>query len=293
MDKILIYCPLNPEPPGIHQRTLASIFALEWDGQVDIVFGKNDQDIIRFNRNERNKDIAQKYNNAREMALRGDYDAMMTIEADMIPPPNALKRLSEVDADIAHGLYVSRHGKHSWLMYKKITEQVRGSEGMGESREEREALWGKIVESAGAGLGCTLINKKALGAIPFREMGQWVSNDWYFSVDAFNKGLTQAHDCGVICGHIDGYRVLWPDVTDGYIVTDEEPLDIKELMSMANGKYIAMATLDLGDHFAYRGDEVELDEDIAKILLKKRFIKPAERKAEKIYKYEVKDDTNN
>lgn len=293
MDKVLIYCPLMPRSPGIHQRTLDSIFALEWDGQADIVFGKCDQDYIQFDRDERNKDIVGKYNNAREMAIRGNYDAMMTIEADMIPPPNALKRLSKVDADIAYGLYVSRHGKHGWLVYKNITERVRGSESMGESPDERRSMWGQVIESNGAGLGCTLISREVLEAIPFRETGQWVSNDWYFSVDAIDKGFTQKHDCSVVCGHIDGYRTLWPDVAQGYIVTNEGRLDIREMMDMANGKYIAMATLDMGGYFAYRGDEVELDEEVAKVLLKKRFIKPAPKKQENIYKYEVKDVTDN
>jgi hypothetical protein len=277
---------------------------MEWDdGQADIVFGKQDRDIprrrnITNHENECNRDIANKYNHARELALAGGYDAMMTIEADMIPPKNALERLVQVDADVAYGLYVSRHGKHPWLTLSDITEQVRGSKGIGETWEERESMWGQVVDTAGVGLGCTLIRREVLGAIPFRVKDEYIANDWYFAVDVNEKGFTQAHDCGVVCGHIDNYRVLWPDVAEGYRVIDEEIINVEELLDMADGKYIAMTTLDLGDRFAQPGEIVTLDNEVAKILLKKRFIKPAGREKTKDLSLvgkdrEVKDDANN
>lgn len=40
------------------------------------------------------------------------------------------------------------------------------------------------------------------------------------------------------------------------------------------------------------GEEVELDDDIALLLLKKDAIKPAVLRRTKVYKYEVKDDTD-
>ena len=285
MDRVLIYCPLTPKAPGVHQRTLDSIFAMEWDGQADIVFGKHDRyqplrrDISDYE-NERNHDIANKYNQARKMTLEGGYDALMTIEADMIPPKNTLERLTKVDADIVYGLYVSRHGKHPWLTMTNVTEQVRGSAGMGETWQEREAMWGKVVDTAGVGLGCTLIRRNVLEAIPFRVMGEMIANDWYFAIDAREKGFSQKHDCSVVCGHIDGYRTLWPDVADGWLAADEEEINIQEMLDMAKGKYIALTTLDMGDHFVKPGREVELSDEVAEVLLRKRAIKvkPVEKK---------------
>jgi len=232
MNKVLIYCPLTPTVPGIHQRTLESIFAMEWDGQADIVFGKRDREFPLIDQNERNYDIANKYNQARKMALAGGYDAMMTIEADMIPPGNALNKLSNMGADINYGLYVSRHGKHPWLTLSNVTEQVRGSKGIGETWEERETMWGQVVDTAGVGLGCTLIKRDVLEAIPFRVKDEDIANDWYFAIDARNMGFIQKHDCGVICGHIDGYRTLWPDIANGWRA-DEENIDYEELLNMS------------------------------------------------------------
>jgi hypothetical protein len=285
MDRVLIYCPLTPKSPGVHQRTLDSIFALEWDGHADIVFGKHDRyqpqrrDISDYE-NERNRDIVVKYNHARKMTLEGGYDALMTIEADMLPPKNALKRLDQVDADIVYGLYVSRHGKHPWLTMMNVTEQVRGSQGKGETWKEREAMWGKVVDTAGVGFGCTLIRRNVLEAIPFRVKDEWIANDWYFAIDAREMGFSQKHDCSVVCGHIDGYRTLWPDVANGWRATDEEKINIQELLDMAKGKYIALTILDMGGYFVKPGEETELADEVAKVLLRKRAvkIKPMEKK---------------
>lgn len=289
MDKVLVYCPLNPVRPNVHFRTLESINALEWDN-FDVVYGESEAGWTPANNTDKNRDILRKYNQARDMVLADGYDALLTVEADMIVPPDAIRRLSQTGADVSYGLYVSRHGKHGWLMLSKVTEKIRGSKPMGKTWQERQEMWGKVIDTAGVGLGCTLIKREVLEEIPFRGFDEWVANDWYFAFDAQEKGFTQAHDCGVVCGHIDNYRVLWPDISQGYIVTDEEQIDIEELMNMADGKYITLVILDLGDRFAMPGEDVQLSADVAKVLLKKRVIKPA--KPEKELK-EVKDYGSN
>ena len=133
------------------------------------------------------------------------------------------------------------------------------------------------IKAFGMWLGCTLIGRDVLEAIPFRVRDQWIANDWYFAIDAAKMGFSQKHDCSVVCGHIDGYRTLWPDVTHGYRA-DEEYIDFQELLDMAQGKYIALTTLDMGDRFVKPGEEVELADEVAKVLLRKRAIKPVEKK---------------
>lgn len=287
--RLLIYCPASPQTPGVHPQTLESIMALEWDQPFDIVFGKDGGNVLPGSP-EGNRNITNKYNHAREIAL-GGYDALMTIEADMIVPPNAIERLLNVDADIAYGLYVSRHGPHPWLAFERVTPEIKGSKSMGETWEERDRMMGCIIESQGVGLGCTLIHRPVLEAIQFRLQDEYVANDWYFAVDARANGFKQAHHCGVICGHIDGYQTYWPDVAHGYRVDEPPALDIEELMGMANGKYIVVRTLSMGSYHAYPGDEVELDDATAKILLKKKVIKPA--KVRRVKSKEISYGTDN
>ncbi len=157
------------------------------------------------------------------MALDSGYDALWTVEADMIVPPDALRRLAAVDADVAYGLYVSRHGRLQWLAYLSVTEHSGTSISVLPERA-REA-WGKVIETQGAGMGCTLIHRHVLEAIPFRRIsGTQLANDWYFSLDCIAHGFRQAHDMGCVCGHIQGLpspKIYWPDPDDERLIRVE------------------------------------------------------------------------
>lgn len=289
---VLVYCPLRPGDPRAEPEAIASILDLDWSGPLEIVFGKEDRKRGPKDELEANRNITRKYNTARNMALSGGFDALMTIEADMIVPPNALRRLSEVEADIAYGLYVSRHGRHPWLTLSKVTEDVRGSQGLGETWEERSRMWGEVVETAGVGLGCTLIHRQVLERIQFRCEDKYIANDWYFSVDARAAGFSQKHDCSVVCGHIQGYQTFWPDIANGYTIA-EKSVNIREMIDMAQGKYTVLRRLSLGNTFVQPGESVELDEAVAEVLIKKGAIKPAQTQAKReaqSKKEEVKDN---
>lgn len=290
--KVLVYCPLRPEHPRAEPEAIASILDLDWSGPLEVVFGKDDRKRVPSDELEANRNITAKYNAARKLALAGGFDALLTIEADMIVPPNALERLSQVDADVAYGLYVSRHGRHPWLTLSTVTELVRGSQAMGETWQERSAMWGQIVETAGVGLGCTLIRHNVLERVIFRCEDQYIANDWYFAIDVRAQGFTQAHDCGLRCGHIHGYQTLWPSVSKGYEIT-EKSVNIREMIEMAQGKYTALDRISVGAGYVEAGEDVELDEAVAEVLLKACVIKPAEKAAAAKSKVEVKDATNN
>jgi len=195
--KLLIYCPMYPGERRIKHMTLDSIFALDCgQHKCDVVFGGGDANTTK------------KYNEARRMLLDGKYDAMLTVEADMVIPAITLQRLYRVNADVIYGLYVSRHSK-KWLVFDELAPTV-GSYACDTADFPKNA-WGKVVESKGVGLGCTLIKHNVLENIPFRD-GGLMSCDWYFSLECEEKGFTQKHDLGVVCGHIDGGEVLWPSL---------------------------------------------------------------------------------
>lgn len=183
---------------------------------MDIHYGRGDL-IANPSWTEKNDNITYKYNTARKMALDGGYDALFTVEADMILPPLALERMTRIEADVVYGLYVSRHGKHPWLAFSRVTPEIRGSKSFDEYPDLMQAAWGRAVETVGVGMGCTLIWRHVLEAIPFRNTDELIANDWYFSLDLQAGGYMQKHDCGVVCGHIEGDRVYWPDPLKGYV----------------------------------------------------------------------------
>ena len=77
---------------------------------------------------------------------------------------------------------------------------------------------GDLIKADGVGMGCTLIRRHVMERLPFRCPNPVVCNDWYFLVDCQAEGFTQAHDCGIACGHIDDGKTYWPDPENGYWV---------------------------------------------------------------------------
>ena len=215
--RVLLYCPLNPKPPRVYARTLQSIFTQEWDFPLDIMFGKQDH----VNGQSGYDNLIEKHNRARKMVLDGGYDALFLVEADMIIPANALLRLAAIDTDVAYGLYVSRHGNYQWLAF----DQIGKNSGKSIDRHPLRCAqdWGKVIETKGVGMGCTLIHRNVLQALEFERRGS-CADDWYFALDCVEKGFRQHHDLGVVCGHIDNKMIIWPSLEADEVMFETEPL---------------------------------------------------------------------
>ena len=189
MDRVLVVVPLGPNTNRIRTETVQSILSLEWPGVLDTLWLYSGHGAGHFD------DLARKFNDAAGICRSGGYDAMLIVEYDMIVPPDALRKLAQVDADIAYGLYCSRNDSgHRWLITQHIGEHTIEWP----DRAELVSWWGSIVPSRGVGTGCTLIHAAALDTVTFRSGG--AAPDWYLAVDAHNAGLRQAHHCGVVCG---------------------------------------------------------------------------------------------
>lgn len=201
--KVLIATPVLHKPPAIpriYMRTLANIFALN---------GSHKRDFVQLCDGDASPNpIHAKYQRARHLALSGGYDALLCIESDMVIPPDALERLSALRAPVAYGLYCVRSGKHEWTAYTHL--DYYGGVAISSRPDEARAAWGNVMEVAGIGQGCTLISREVLEAVPFRAAGGQIC-DHTFALDVQRVGFEQVCDLGVVCGHIDGNRVIWPE----------------------------------------------------------------------------------
>ena len=188
--QVLIFCPIHPER-GLYKRTKSSMERL--DG--DVAYSQdNPFDNARDN-------IAHNYNLARDYVLEHDYDALLTVESDMIIPENALKLMLELEADVVYGLYPFRKGG-TWNCFTRIDRKTATRLTSLDKSIQRGA-WGSVIESEGMGTGCTLIHRHVLEAIPFRVVEDRLNHDWVFALDVKNEGFTQMHDLRFLCGHID------------------------------------------------------------------------------------------
>lgn len=200
--------------PFVFQRAMQSLYNLRFKGQVDY-YAPSGMDT-----NQANKSINAKYQQVRQLTLDGSYDALLTVESDMIIPPDALEKLADLETDCAYGLYLFRHGRYDLNASLDLT--VGKNTPLNSKPEYARQIWGQVIEVAGIGLGCTLIRRHVLEAVPFdcREHGH---TDWQFAQNVRYAGGEQLCHTGVVCGHINKNKVLWPDMSSEELYR-EEPL---------------------------------------------------------------------
>jgi hypothetical protein len=231
--KILAITPLHPKY-GAMPQTWQSIQAMmdAYAGPVDWILSNNDNPLPEGFQN-----VTRQHNKAREIFLAGDYDALLSIEADMVVPPDAIDKLIEADADIAYGLYVWRHKPQRWNTYDEV--DLFGGWSLSMYPDKAREAWGNVRDVAGLGMGCTLIRRHVLehlnfrlydgrgedwildvhgaemakhGIDPYRPRPGMFCDDWLLALEAQHFGFTQRAHFGVVCGHIDGQHVYWPDI---------------------------------------------------------------------------------
>lgn len=233
--KILAFTPAHPDY-GLRPQTWDSVRAAidAYDGAIDwmVSHGDNPHD-------EPFDNIAAAHNKARAVALELDYDAMLSIEADMVVPPHTVQGLIEADADIAYGLYVWRHRLKRWNAYYHV--ELFGGYSLTLDPDRARQAWGEIVDVKGLGMGCTLIRRNVLerlefrlydgrddwivqeygeklrrnGFDPYRPRNGMFADDWLLALEAEHFGFTQRANLGVVCGHVDGDSVIWPHPAAG------------------------------------------------------------------------------
>jgi len=180
---------------------------MRWnDGtQLDTVFLVDGDDESRW------ENLCRKLNDARRMALGGGYDALLTVESDIIVPPDALEKLAAVDADVVYGLFVLRFEPHHWNVATKM--RPRGHvEFLTSNPAATQSAWGTVMDCEGHGQGICLIHRRVLEKIEFRNPKPDLhAQDWFFSFDCQRLGFRQMAHLGVVCGHIDPPLIYWPD----------------------------------------------------------------------------------
>jgi len=219
---------------GIKPQSLISIAAAisDYHGPIDWILSANDNPFIKPFDN-----ITHQHNKARQTVIDSGYDALLSIEADMIVPPDAITKLVEMNTDIAYGLYVWRHKPRRWSAYKTIGLWGGESVSYDHGGQGVRDAWGKVIDVAGLGLGCTLIRSHVferlefrlhdgnpswieekyaddfarLGIDPYRERRDMVCDDWLLALDAQHYGFRQQCDLSIVCGHITDDGTLWPD----------------------------------------------------------------------------------
>lgn len=161
-----------------------------------------------------NRNIAVVYNAAVMRARAGGYTHLLTLEDDIIPPPDALGRLLACDAPVAYSIYCWRRSGHQWSAYRSLMEDSGASWADDEPHTAAGfAQAGAVVDVAGVGNGCTLIDLRVFDRLAFRvRKRDRTAQDWHFAIDCQRAAIKQVAHFGVLCGHVDHrWGVIWPD----------------------------------------------------------------------------------
>jgi hypothetical protein len=212
--RLLVVTPLYHQYPA----SLGSILALDKPCAVDYLILANDDPHDASTSAGAYQNITAKINHARDVFLAGDYDALVSLEDDIIVPPDALVRLLACEADIAYGLICWRHGTPPWSARIPDDEQPLGRV-LSERPSLARDLWGKVIDVVGVGMACTMIKRPVMERLAFRlNPAAPMCCDWFLAVDARALGYTQRADLGLVCGHITpdpSPRVIWPTIDEG------------------------------------------------------------------------------
>lgn len=158
---------------------------------------------------------AQKF---RDYFLSRDYDLMLYWESDIVPPPDAVRRLVRVidrGADVAYAPYAFRTKPHACSVFGRLAEKAGGCRNIGRTIDEPDSRYDMTYyPCSGAGLGFVLMRRVVVEKVLFRcgefidkATGTWNVGkafvDTYFTDDVWRNGFEQRADLTCICEHID------------------------------------------------------------------------------------------
>lgn len=192
MSKVLIGLP---NTGGYPPKTVASLIQLNTPKETGWAFVGNSL-------------VYDARNDCCDMVLKEDYDYLLFIDADMIFPEDSIKRLINLDADVATAVYYARSGKHQPQVYSKI--YPRTNEALQICERFTEVPDG-VFEVEGCGMGLCLIKREVIEAVtkewyaPFEPL-PGLGEDFSFCYKARERGFKILADSTIEVGHI-GERV--------------------------------------------------------------------------------------
>lgn len=169
--------------------------------------------------------VLAQYRIGRERCLDGGYDALLTVEHDMVLPPGAVEELASTPGDVVYGVYRFRWGLMVLNACEYVDDQQRGRPLWMNTGQARDARQAGVVRVSGVGWGCTLIPRATLERIEFPERCEEnPAFDLVFAERCMQAGLHLVANFRVLCGHrrtavdirntqrtdVQRSEILWP-----------------------------------------------------------------------------------
>jgi len=153
--------------------------------------------------------MAISHNDCRLYAIENNFDYMLHLESDVLPPANIIEDLLFHKKDVCGAVYYRDEGiSRRMMVQQRIFRGVNNiCTDNATTRYDVDFCDGSLQTAAHIGLGCILISKKVLQNIPFRFVhhsethGIAMHPDVYFGEDCYRKNIKIYCDTSIICSH--------------------------------------------------------------------------------------------
>lgn len=225
--RILMWTPTYGD--GLRAETMASIESQKHTQDVEWFVDRE-----QAHKPPNHANVLLSYRRGQQRALAEGFDALLTVEHDMVLPPNAVEELAKTPGDVVYGVYLFR-----WGDYVLNTFEYIGDKNIGESLslwpdKAEKALKKGVIRVSGGGWGCTMIKRKALEKVELPE--KWPENpafDIAFAQIALRAKLRMNANFRVLCGH-------WKDNTLLLPFEDDSAIDYNGAAIMLGGQLMPM-----------------------------------------------------
>ena len=174
---------------------------------------------IKENKKGKEFTLMDSHNSCRDFFLAHDYDYMLHLETDVIPPFDIIERLLASNRMVVGGIYDIFYGSKRKSMvqlpeeYDKSIKYYRSVQFIENS--ETHFFDGTIKEVYHLGLGCVLIKKNVLEKIKFRaEKGANYFPDTWFANDCYQYQIPIYADTNIQCKHLNNTWLINIDKTN-------------------------------------------------------------------------------
>ncbi len=218
--KILIAAPTSRIKHYAFGKYIEGISCLDFDRtKFDILLCDNTNDSgmyykslrLRFNAVRSvpvetiQETIRKSQNVLRAFFLQSDYTHFLSLESDVVPPPNALKLMLQADKDVVSIPYFVGQNESLRLLGSYLNENNELTDYT--PGEMFNLMSGELVPITNNGIGCTLIKRHVLEKIEFRiDENSDVFSDTYFHVDLIENNFENYMITSIFATH---YSTDW------------------------------------------------------------------------------------
>jgi len=195
--RVLLYCPTYKinDREQIKPETRKSIKAIEFDGFLD-----KEIDSTSKYPPPNYENVLDHYQTVRRRVLDDGYDALLTVEHDIIAPVDGLQKLWNLNVPVAYGIYLFRGSRNMVNAFRMVRAPAPDMSLSIFQNLLTDAIKRQVVEVSGCGNGFTLIRREVLEQIDFRRAnGDNPVPDMPFATDCMNAGIQQWAHFGVQC----------------------------------------------------------------------------------------------